>query len=98
MKKEHLEVILEDITSKFDLVLAGHEGLRSEIRDLARRTDERFDLVDFKINTLNAKIDGVADELRAHRADTELGLIWTLPGHGIVTSQVGTGRSPTRSC
>ncbi|MBW6511769.1 MAG: hypothetical protein K0A93_06580 [Desulfuromonadaceae bacterium] len=65
MKKAYLEVVLEDINSKFDLVLEGHELLRSEIRDLSRKTDERFDLVDFKIDTLNQKIDAVAADLKA---------------------------------
>lgn len=71
MKKENLEVLLEDISSKFNLVLEGHEVLRSEIRELGRKTDERFDLVDFKIDTLNKKIDAVAADLSAHRKDTE---------------------------
>ena len=82
MKKENLEVILEDINSKFNLVLEGHEVLRSEIRELSRRTDERFDLVDVKFSALNQKIDAVdlklskrldsmAADLSAHRADTE---------------------------
>jgi hypothetical protein len=63
MEKEHLEMILEDINGKFDLILEGHESLRGEIRDLSRKTDERFDLVDFKIDTLNRKIDGVDERL-----------------------------------
>jgi hypothetical protein len=63
MKKENLEILLEDISSKFDLVLEGHEVLRSEIRELSRKTDERFDLVDFKIDTLNKKIDAVDKRL-----------------------------------
>ena len=71
MKKENLEVLLEDISGKFNLVLEGHEVLRSEIRELGRKSDERFDLVDFKIDTLNKKIDAVATDLAAHRADTE---------------------------
>ena len=82
MEKGNLEMILEDINGKFDLLLKGHEGLRSEIRELGRKTDERFDMVDFKIDVLNKKIDGVdeklskkidgvAAELKAHRADTE---------------------------
>jgi uncharacterized protein YdcH (DUF465 family) len=61
--QRHLEVILEDMNSKFDLVLEGHESLRSEIRELSRKTDARFDLVDFKIDTLNQKIDGVEEKL-----------------------------------
>jgi hypothetical protein len=71
MEKGNLEMILEDINGKFDLLLEGHAGLREEIRELGRKTDERFDLVDFKIDVLNQKIDGVATELQAHRADTE---------------------------
>jgi hypothetical protein len=63
MEKEHLEMILEDINGKFDLIIEGHEGLRGEIRELSHKTDERFDLVDFKIDTLNKKIDGVEEKL-----------------------------------
>ena len=63
MKKENLEVILEDMNGKFSLILEGHELLRSEIRELSRKTDERFDLVDFKINALNLKIDAVDEKL-----------------------------------
>jgi hypothetical protein len=71
MEKEHREILLEDIRSKFDLVLEGHDVLRSEIRELDRKTAERFDLVDFKLDTLNKKIDSVAADLSAHRKDTE---------------------------
>jgi len=71
MQKDHLEILLEDIRGKFDLVLEGHEVLRSEIREIGRKTDERFDLVDFKIDTLNKKIDAVATDLKA--TDERLG-------------------------
>jgi hypothetical protein len=64
MEKEHLEVLLEDITGKFDLVLEGHASIRGEIRDLATKTEERFDLLDFKITTLNQKIVDVHTELK----------------------------------
>jgi hypothetical protein len=63
MQKDHLEILLEDIRGKFDLVLEGHEVLRSEIRELGRKTDERSDLVDFKIDTMNKKIDAVDEKL-----------------------------------
>ena len=46
MKKEHLEIILEDMNSKFDIIIEGYTAL-------------------------GKKIDGVAVELRAHRADTD---------------------------
>lgn len=93
MEKEHLEIILEDMNSKFDLILEGHVGLRQAIDDLDKRTTERFDLVDLKFEALNKKIDrvdqrlsdridnvekslgekidAVAADLAAHRADTE---------------------------
>ena len=64
MQKEHLEVILESIDSKFNLVLEGYTALDKKIDELAQKTEERFDLVDFKIDTLNEKIDGVAAELK----------------------------------
>jgi hypothetical protein len=40
MQKDHLEVILENIDSKFDLVLEGYDALNKKIDDLAQRTDE----------------------------------------------------------
>ena len=82
MEKDHLEILLEDIKEKFDLVLEGHQSLRHDIKDMRQEMNERFELVDFKIETLNKKIDsvqetlskeidGVAKDLAAHRADTE---------------------------
>jgi archaellum component FlaC len=82
MEKEHLEILLEDIRGKFDLVLEGHDTLRKEIRDTREELGEKINLVDFKVETLNQKIDGVRDglnqkidavaaDLTAHRADTE---------------------------
>ena len=71
MEKEHLEVILESIDSKFNLVLEGHESLRSEIRESRTELKQEIDLCNFKIDTLNEKIDGVAADLKSHRQDTE---------------------------
>ena len=58
-------MILEDINGKFDLILEGHDGLRKELRELSRRTDERFDMVDFKFDVLNNKVDTVVADLKA---------------------------------
>lgn len=71
MEKEHVEILLEDIKEKFDLVLEGHQSLRLDIKDLRQDMNEKFELVDFKIDTLKDKIDNVAADLAAHRADTE---------------------------
>ena len=82
MKKDHLEILLEDIRGKFDLVLEGHDVLHKEIRDTREELCEKINSVDFKVETLNQKIDGVRDtlgqkidavasDLTAHRRDTE---------------------------
>ena len=63
MQKDHLEILLEDICGKFDLVLEGHDNLHKEIQDTREEFCEKINLVDFKVETLNQKIDGVRDGL-----------------------------------
>ena len=71
MKKDHLEILLEDIRGKVDLVLEGHDARHKEIRDTREELCEKVNSVDFKVETLNSKIDAVASDLTAHRRDTE---------------------------
>ncbi len=71
MKKESLETLFEDVKEKFDLVIEDHQSLRSEIGDMRQEMSDRFKLADVKINALGQKIDSVAADLAAHRADTE---------------------------
>jgi hypothetical protein len=71
MEKDNLEILLEDIHGKFDLVLEGHDVLHKEIRDTREELCEKINLVDFKVGVLNQKIDTVAVDLAAHRRDTE---------------------------
>jgi hypothetical protein len=82
MEKDNLEILLEDIRGKFDLVLEGHDALHKEIRNTREELCEKINLVDFKVGVLNQKIDGVrndlgqkidavATDLAAHRRDTE---------------------------
>jgi hypothetical protein len=82
MEKESLEILLKDISGKFDLVLEGHDALHKEIRDTREELCEKISLVDFKVGVLNEKIDDVHDkldqkidalaaDLSAHRRDTE---------------------------
>ncbi len=66
MEKDNLEILLEDIRGKFDLVLEGHEGLRKEIRDTRHELCKKIEFVDFKVETVNQKLDGVAAETRAN--------------------------------
>jgi hypothetical protein len=63
MEKDNLEMLLEDISGKFDLVLEGHSVLNKRIDDLDHKLDDRFDLMCFKMQALNGKIDGVGDGL-----------------------------------
>jgi len=87
MEKDHLEIILENIRGKFDLVLEGHDGLRKEIQDTRQELCEKIKFVDFKLDTihqsldkkiddvehrLSMKLDAVAADLKEHRADTEV--------------------------
>lgn len=71
MEKDDLLVIPGRMESNIKLVVEGNEVLRSQIQSLARKTDERFELVDFKNNVLNEKIDSVTAELKTCRFDTE---------------------------
>jgi outer membrane murein-binding lipoprotein Lpp len=71
MQKDHLEILLEDIRGKFDLVLEGHAALDNKIDTRFDELNEKIENNSFKIDTLNKKIDAVSADLRAHRADTE---------------------------
>ncbi|HBG06061.1 MAG: hypothetical protein A2075_04265 [Geobacteraceae bacterium GWC2_58_44] len=63
MEKDHLEILLEDISSKFNLVLEGHDALRSEIREAREESNSKHDHTAFMIETLNRKIDDVDAKL-----------------------------------
>ena len=72
IEKGHLEMILEDINGKFDLVLEGYSSLDKKLDTRFDELDEKIENNTFKIDVLNKKIDGVSAELKAHRADTEV--------------------------
>jgi hypothetical protein len=57
LKKDHLEIILEDIRGKFELVLEGHDVLHKEIRDTRVELCEKISLVDFKVDALSQRVD-----------------------------------------
>ena len=78
MKKEHFEILLEDMNRKFDLVLEWHEALRKDIQDARDEFNAKHDHTSFLIQTISKKVDGleakvdaVAADVSAHRADTE---------------------------
>ncbi len=59
MEKDNLEILLEDIRGKFELVLEGHDALHKAISDTREELCEKINLVDFKVGALNSKIDDV---------------------------------------
>ncbi len=65
MEKDHLEILLEDIRGKFELVLEGHTVLRAEMHEFRRESNEKHDQTAFLLKK-------VATDLAAHRTDTEV--------------------------
>ena len=63
MEKESLEMILENMDSKFGLVLEGQESLRKEMHGIRDELSEKIDMNTFKIDALNMKIDSVDERL-----------------------------------
>ena len=74
MEKEHLEMILEDINGKFDLILEGYDSLDKKIDKNHQESNEKHAHTAFMLETLNQKIDGVDDKLTAKidAVDTKL--------------------------
>ena len=75
MEKDHLQIILENIDSKFNVVIEGYNALDQKIDSVRDELKQDIAHLDFKIDTVNnhltKKIDAVAADLKAHRADTE---------------------------
>jgi hypothetical protein len=65
MEQEHLEILLEDIRGKFDLVLEGHEVLRKEIREVRDESNAKHEQTAFLLKALNDKVDNVETRLSA---------------------------------
>ncbi len=63
MEKGNLEMILEDINGKFDLVLEGYAALDKKLDTRFDELNEKIENNSFKIDVLNNKIDGVDAKL-----------------------------------
>ena len=57
MQKDHLEILLEDISSKFSLVLEGHGAIRVEMQKMHEDLTEKIEHNSFLINVVNQKVD-----------------------------------------
>jgi hypothetical protein len=71
MERNYVEVLLEEMRSKFDLVLEGHAALRAELQEYRRESNERHDLTEFLLKALARDVSEIRTDLAAHRADTE---------------------------
>jgi outer membrane murein-binding lipoprotein Lpp len=63
MQKDHLEILLEDINSKFNLVLEGHDALRNEIREARDESNAKHDHTAFILKVLNQKVDNLESKV-----------------------------------
>ena len=57
--ERHSGVVLEDIDSKLDLVIEGHQGLNKKIEDFKSEVNERFNEVDYKFEIVFEKFDKI---------------------------------------
>ena len=73
--ERHVTTISESFDLKIGLIADGQVILRREVHEIRDELKQDIALLDFKIDTINnhlsKKIDGVATDLKAHRADTE---------------------------
>lgn len=72
MKKEHLEVILEDMNSKFDLVFENFQSLRDKIDenkiDSDKQNDETNEFLKFAYDDLDKKIQENGLSIKENRS------------------------------
>ncbi len=68
MKKEHMEVILEDMNSKFDIIIEGHQSLHGKIDSVKTELKEDIKGLDAKIefvhSSLSKRINDVESNLK----------------------------------
>lgn len=62
MEQSHLEVLLEDIRSKFELVLEGHSVLNDKIDAFRAESNEKHEQTAFLLKAMSGKIDAVREE------------------------------------
>ncbi|UCZ57163.1 hypothetical protein LGV61_02480 [Desulfurispirillum indicum] len=73
-KQDRFEILLEDINSKFELVLEGHNSLRQEFGREFEKLNKRIDDVDFKVDVVNNRLNEVDAKLskRIDEVDAKL--------------------------
>ncbi len=56
MEKDHLEVLLEEMKGKFDLVLAGIDIILHEIQETRQELGEKIDMNTFRLRAMGGKV------------------------------------------
>lgn len=83
MEKEHIEILLEDISGKFDLILEGHTSLDRKMDRIHEELTEnieinnikidalsnRMERLELKVDGLEHKVDGLEHKIDAVAAD-----------------------------
>jgi len=73
--ERHFEVVLEDIDSKLDLVVEGHQGLDKKIEDFRGEVSERFNKVDYKFEIVFDELRLIRNELKEKVGRDEFALL-----------------------
>ena len=60
MKKDHFEMLLEEMKGQFKLVLEGHDAIRHEIQEKIQCVCEKIDMNTFRLRTPGKKLDAIA--------------------------------------
>ncbi len=63
MEKDHMGILLEEMNSKFELVLEGHSSLRKEIRDAREESNEKHEVTGLLLKALDDKVESTAKRL-----------------------------------
>jgi len=73
--ERHFGVVLEDIDSKLDLVVEGHQGLDKKIEDFRGEVSERFNEVDYKFEIVFDELRLIRNELKEKVGRDEFALL-----------------------
>lgn len=57
MEKEHIEILLEDISGKFDLILEGHTSLDRKMDRIHEELTEKIEINNIKVDALSNRME-----------------------------------------
>ena len=64
-------LLLDEFQHKLDIVVEGHQMLGEKMERQDKRLNDKIDNLDERLVRVEEKVDTVADDLTAHRRDTE---------------------------